>query len=46
MFEGLVLDGEEALDALVLEDLDHLVVLDEMGELAAFGVFGLDPNCL
>lgn len=29
--EGLILDGEEAFDALILEHLDHLLILDEVG---------------
>lgn len=35
--EGLILDGEEALDALILEHLDHLLILDEVRQLALLG---------
>lgn len=34
MLKGLILDWEESFDALILEHLDHLLILDEVGQLA------------
>jgi len=36
MLEGLVLNWEEALDALISEDLQHFFILNEVGKLTLF----------
>jgi hypothetical protein len=44
--EGLILDWEKALNTLLLEYLNHLLVFEEVSKLTALGVLRLDLHCL
>lgn len=41
MLEGFILDGEELFDAFIFENLNHLLILEEVGEVAFWMMIAL-----